>query len=112
MIVLLGLKKSRHAVLVRIADEIGHDEGMTMPIPGLDCYLVVIKPSKSLKDIGVTLAHEMVHVKQMARGYLQIKNGVRYWRGVRYRKNHRYMALPWELNAFALQEIIFRLAVE
>jgi hypothetical protein len=112
MIALLGLKTSTHCVLVRVADELGNDEGLTVPIPGINSYIVVIKPSKSLKDIGVTLAHEMVHVKQLARGYLQIKNGGRYWCGKRYRKNHKYMALPWELDAFSKQEIIFRLAVE
>jgi hypothetical protein len=111
MIALLGLKSSKHCVLVRIANELDGDEGVTVPIPDINSYIVVVKPG-SLKDVGTTLAHEMIHVKQLARGYLQIKNGARYWCGRRYRKNVKYLSQPWELDAFSKQEIIFRLAVE
>lgn len=112
MIKLLGLTTSKYCVLVRVAHETDGDDGLTIPVPGLQAYIIVIRPSASLREIGVTLAHEMVHVKQLSRGYLRVKNGARYWCGKRYRKNHRYMASPWELDAFSKQEIIFRLAIE
>jgi len=106
----LGLTKSRKTVLVRIAREC-EGMGMTVPLHGLDSYVVVIKPMK-LKDIGITLAHEMVHVRQMARGTLQTVNGVNYWCGKRYTKRTKYLDMPWEQDAFARQEIIFRKAIE
>jgi predicted metal-dependent phosphotriesterase family hydrolase len=84
---------------------------MTVPLNGLDSYVVVVKPMK-LKDLGLTLAHEMVHVRQMSKGILQIVNGINYWCGKRYTKKTKYLEQPWELDAFARQEIIFRKAIE
>jgi hypothetical protein len=110
LIKLLGIKNSKHLVLVRVADEIGMDEGITVPVKEISSYIVVIKPG-SAYHVGVTLAHEMIHVKQLSRGYLKLQNGVSYWCGKRYRKNTKYMDRPWELDAFSKQEIIFRRAL-
>ena len=65
----LGLTKSRKTLLVRIANEC-EGMGMTVPLHGLDSYVIVVRPMK-LKDLGITLAHELVHVRQMARGTLR-----------------------------------------
>jgi hypothetical protein len=110
MIKQLGLRNSRKSLLVRIANEC-ESMGMTVPLNGLDSYVVVVKPMK-LKDLGLTLAHEMVHVRQMSKGILQIVNGINYWCGKRYTKKTKYLEQPWELDAFARQEIIFRKAIE
>ena len=110
MIQQLSLQNSRKSLLVRIANEC-EGMGMTVPLNGLDSYVVVVKPMK-LKDLGLTLAHEMVHVRQMSKGILQIVNGINYWRGKRYTKKTKYLEQPWELDAFARQEIIFRKAIE
>jgi hypothetical protein len=109
MIKQLGLQNSRKSLLIRIANEC-EGMGMTVPLHGLDSYVVVVRPMK-LKDIGITLAHEMVHVRQMARGILQAVGGVNYWCGKRYTKRTKYLEQPWELDAFARQEIIFRKAI-
>jgi len=106
----LGLTNSRKTVLVRIANEC-EGMGMTVPLHGLDSYVVVVKPMK-LKDLGITLTHEMVHVRQMAKGILKTVNGVNYWRGKKYTKRTKYLDQPWEQDAFARQEIIFRKAIE
>lgn len=106
----LGLTRSRKSVLIRIANECD-GMGMTVPLHGLDSYVVVVKPMK-LKDLGTTLTHEMVHVRQMAKGILQTVNGVNYWRGKKYTKRTKYLDMPWEQDAFARQEIIFRKAIE
>lgn len=110
MIRQLSLQNSRKSLLVRIANEC-EGMGMTVPLNGLDSYVVVVKPMK-LKDLGLTLAHEMVHVRQMSKGILQIVNGINYWCGKRYTKKTKYLEQPWELDAFARQEIIFRKAIE
>jgi hypothetical protein len=119
MVEQLGLTRSRRAVLIKVTDEI--DEGMqgaTLNIDIADCYLVLIKKPKrvtktSLLEMGTTLAHEMVHVRQLAKGQMKfLPNQARVWMGKRYSKKTHYLDQPWELDAFARQEILFRKAIE
>ena len=119
MIEQLGLTRSRRAVLIKVTDEI--EEGMvgaTLNIEIADCYLVLIKQPKrvtkaSLLEMGTTLAHEMVHVRQLAKGQMKfLPNQARIWMGKRYGKKTHYLDQPWELDAFARQEIVFRKAIE
>lgn len=111
MIEQLGLTRSRKAVVVRLESDCD-GMGMTIPVDVLDSYVVVIQPRMSIKDIGLTLAHEMVHVRQMARGILRTVNGTHYWAGRRYTKRTKYLDQPWERDAFARQEIVFRKAID
>jgi len=114
MIEQLGLTRSRRAVLVKVTDEIEDDmQGATINIEIADCYLVLIRQPKritkaSLLEMGTTLAHEMVHVRQLAKGQMKfLPNQAR-----RYNKRTHYLDQPWELDAFARQEILFRKAIE
>ena len=109
----LGLTRSRKTLLIRIANECGQgNEGMTMPLDGIDSYVVVVRPG-TLAQIGVTLAHEMVHVRQLAKGLMKfLPNQARIWMGKRYNKRTHYLDQPWELDAFARQEILIRKAIE
>ena len=112
MITQLGLDSSRKAVVIQIEDDGTSNMGSTIPVDALDSYIVVVKPHRKLKDIGFTLAHEMVHVRQMAKGILKsVKNG-HTWAGKRYSNKTKYLDMPWEQDAFARQEIIFRRAIE
>jgi hypothetical protein len=54
----------------------------------------------------------MVHVRQMALGILRVVDGKNYWKGKRYTKRTKYLDQPWEQDAFARQEIIFRKSIE
>ena len=108
---LLGLVNSRKSVVIKLEQDC-EGMGFTVPIDILDSYIVVIKSSMSIKDIGLTLAHEMVHVRQFAKGILRSKNGVSYWKGKRYAKKTNYLDRPWEQDAFARQEIVFRKSIE
>ena len=110
MVKQLGLTNTRKSLLIRLEKDC-EGMGYTVPVDILDSYVVIIKPSMSIKSIGVTLAHEMVHVRQMAKGILKIKNGVNYWCGKRYTKRTKYLDQPWEQDAFARQEIVFRKAI-
>ena len=104
----LKLNRSRKTLLIKVTNkDLDEQEGTTFPLDVIDSYVVLIKP-KSLKDMGVTLAHEMIHVKQLAKGTLKQVNGVNFWKGKRYRKNHKYLNLPWEIEAFSKQELLFR----
>ena len=111
MLVQLGLAKNRQLLMIKVDPEL--DElGTTVPLTGLDTYLVVLKPTRNLYALGVTLAHELVHVRQMARGILKIMPKGKKWRGKYYGRNVAYLQQPWELDAFARQEIVFRRAIE
>jgi hypothetical protein len=107
----LSLTNSRKAVLIRLESDC-EGMGMTVPVDFIDSYVVVVRATMSIKDIGLTLAHEMVHVRQMARGILKSVNGVQYWAGKRYTKRTKYLDQPWERDAFARQEIVFRKAID
>ena len=115
----LGLTKSKRAVLIKVNnDNLEGMEGATLYIEFADCYLVLVKPAKrltknSLLNMATTLAHEMVHVRQLAKGMLKyLPNEHKIWMGKRYTKKTKYLDQPWELDAFARQEIILRKAIE
>ena len=114
MISQLKLENCSKAVVIRIKDECDGNQGITVDLSELTgCYMVVIKPTRKLKDIGLTLAHEMVHVKQLAKGVLKNKqNGVNIWAGKRYSSKTAYLDMPWEIEAFSKQELILRRAFE
>ena len=108
----LKLTRSRKTLLIKVSNkDLDGQEGATAPLDMIDAYVVLIKP-KNLKDMGITLAHEMIHVKQLAKGTLKQVDGVNYWKGKRYRKNHKYLNLPWEIEAFSKQELLFRRTLE
>jgi hypothetical protein len=119
MIEQLGLTNSRRAVLIKVTDETPGDfHGATLHMEFADCYLVLIRPPKRLTDaklcdMATTLAHEMVHVRQLSKGIMQLlPNGSRMWMGKKYTKKTKYIDQPWELDAFARQEIVVRRALE
>jgi len=106
MIQQLKLTRSRKYLVVKV-DKLDGSNGLTMPMDGLDTYLVVINPADVIQ-MGLTLAHEMVHVKQMASGKLK----GRVWNGKKVSKRTKYLDLPWEVQAFEQQELIFRRAID
>lgn len=113
MIRQLKLENSTKVVLIRVADECGTNQGITVDLGPTLGYVVVIKPTRKLKELGLTLAHEMVHVKQLAKGTLKHrKTGSFIWSGKRYSKKTEYLSMPWEIEAFSKQELILRRAFE
>jgi hypothetical protein len=110
----LGLEKSRKALLIRVANECeGDTEGMTIDLSKwTGAYLVIIKPKRNLVQLGLTLAHEMVHVKQLAKGLLKQKRSGHTWMGKMYGKKTPYLQMPWEIEAYSKQELILRRAFE
>ena len=111
MLAQLKLTKSKKLLHV-IIDPTLEDLGTTVPLKGLDTYLVVLKPVKDLAVLGATLAHELTHVAQFAKGTLQITPRGKRWKGKYYGRKVPYLDQPWEIQAFAKQEIIMRRAIE
>ena len=106
----LGLSNSRKFLLVDVC-RLDGDNGLTTPLPGLDTYVIALNPAK-WEELGITLAHEMVHVRQLAKGILKAEGGNKWWRGKKYSKRTKYLDMPWEIDAFARQELLFRRALE
>ena len=111
MLAQLGLTNSRKALVVILESDCT-ELGLTFAMDALDAYVISIKATQSIKEIGLTLAHELVHVRQMAKGFLKsVGYGAHTWAGKRYSKSTPYLSRPWEVDAFSRQEIIFRRAV-
>ena len=111
MLTQLGLDRSRKLLMVKMDREL-EDHGTTVPMTGIDTVLVVLKPNRNFLELGVTLAHELVHVRQMAKGILKVTPRGKKWRGKFYSKSTPYLDQPWEQEAFARQEIVFRRAID
>ena len=101
-------KKFLHVIIDRDLEDLG----TTVPLNGLDTYLVVIKSQKDKTLLGATLAHELTHVAQFAKGTLQLTPRGKLWKGKYYGRKVPYLDQPWEIQAFAKQEILFRRAIE
>ena len=110
----LKIENCSKAVLIRIADECeNNSQGLTLDLSKhTGAYLVVIKPRRDLVQLGLTLAHEMVHVKQLAKGTLKQKRSGHTWMGKMYGKKTQYLDQPCEIEAFSKQELILRRAFE
>jgi hypothetical protein len=115
----LGLTNSKRAVLVKVTKDLEDDfQGATHNIEFADCMMVLIKMPKrltplKLMEMATTLAHEMVHVRQLAKGVLRFApNEVKYWKGKRYTSKTKYLDMPWEIDAFSKQELLLRRAID
>lgn len=73
-------------------------------------YLIELKKGMSLELALITLAHEIVHVKQYVQKELKIiyvkDDFVDVWMGKRYR-NVKYYDQPWEREAFSMDEDLY-----
>ena len=107
----LGLSRSRRLLMVKVDPEMT-ELGVTVPMVGINTYLIVLRPTKDLLALGITLAHELTHVAQFAKGMLKVTPRGKKWRGKFYPSGYPYLQQPWEIQAFARQEIVFRRAID
>ena len=111
MLTQLKLTQSRTHLQIIVDKDIEHT-GQTIPLTGINTILVVIKPTRDRVQLGITLAHELAHVAQFAKGLLVCTPKGKRWRGRYYGRSVAYLDQPWEQAAFARQELIFRRAIE
>ena len=111
MMTQLGLDRSRRLLMIKVDRDL-EDQGSTIPMLGIDTFLVVLKPTRNILNLGITLAHELTHVAQFAKGTLQVTPRGKKWRGKFYGLKTPYLDQPWEVQAFSKQEILFRRAIE
>ena len=111
MLAQLKLTRSRTHLHIIVDKDIEHT-GQTIPLTGINTILVVLKPVRNKLELGITLAHELAHVAQFAKGLLVCTPKGKRWKGRYYGRSVAYLDQPWEQAAFARQEIIFRRAIE
>jgi len=111
MLAQLKLTKSRKFLHIKVDRDL-EESGTTIPLAGLDTILVVLKANRNKIDLGVTLAHELAHVAQFARGTLTLTPKGKRWKGKFYGRGVAYLQQPWEIDAFSKQELIFRRAID
>lgn len=78
---------------------------------GTNNYLVELKQDLSVSHMLVTLAHELVHLKQYVtkelKSYYVGGTPVDVWRGKRYR-NLSYESQPWEIEALTKEQDLYQ----
>ena len=107
----MKLTKNKRLLHIKF-DRDFEDLGTMVPMLGIDTFLIVIKPTRNLHELGVTLAHELIHVAQVAKGKLRFVPRGCVWQGKFYNRQVPYLSKPWEIQAFREQELLFRRAVE
>ena len=113
----LNLTRSRYLLTVltdkTLITEHGCNGGVIQA--GTDIIGMVLDSRLPLQQLVLTIAHEMVHVKQIARGRLQNRvvnrEMINVWGGQAYTQaDLAYHKRPWELEAFRQErELAFRL---
>jgi hypothetical protein len=97
-------------ICVQLSNDMEHADGYCLAV---DRREFVIEVDSRLKgdDFITALTHEMVHVKQYARGETKdVNTFTKSWKGEEYIAAYstvdEYMALPWEAEAYELQEVL------
>jgi hypothetical protein len=113
MISQLKLEPNKKSVVILIEKSPG-EPGLTIPL-NIDegVLLVVLDLNQTLRELALSLAHEMVHVRQFAKGMLTMsKSGIFTWMGRKMPRRTPYLDQPWEIDAFSKQELLMRRAIE
>jgi hypothetical protein len=104
----LKLKNSKFRLDVFTKYRMSEEHGMRGNVTKLGPKdLVMVVDSKlDMERLVLTLAHEMVHIKQYARGQIQTNKAGKpmYWMGKKVSKS--YFEQPWELEAFSKERIL------
>ncbi len=89
-------------------DKIYQADGYCLAVTNRE-FNIEIEKTLNEEDFITAVCHEMVHVKQFARGETQdINIFTKKWKGIEYLGAYstvdEYMQLPWEKEAYKMQE--------
>lgn len=68
-------------------------------------FLIEIAKDRSVRYMLMTLAHEIVHLKQYALG--EINEEMNTWKGKRYTNAKAYWNTPWEIEAYGRERGLY-----
>lgn len=108
----LSLSKSkRELILITSKNQIKETGAKGLTGVEGNAIIVCLDSRLNERDMLDTMAHEMVHVQQLAKGMLVYRMDgdveTAIWRG-KDMSNMHYLARPWELQAMGQSEIIVR----
>lgn len=74
-------------------------------------FTIVIDPNLNKKQTLLALAHELVHLKQYAKGELRdySRTGHTAWRGEKIDSHVNYWETPWEIEAYGREKGLYHL---
>ena len=103
----LGISRLKNNIIVQVHHKVFlNDDGTQAEVESIDSRNFIVDLCMYSNWV-VNLAHEMVHVKQFARG--ELDSGLTSWKSNKYCANIEYWHQPWEKEARRLQ---FKLAEE
>ena len=97
-------------ICVQLSDDMEYADGYCLAVDKRE-FVVEIDSRLKGDDFITALTHEMVHVKQYARGETKdVNQFTKSWKGDEYISFFStiddYMELPWEKEAYNLQEVL------
>lgn len=76
-------------------------------------FLIQINSTLSREEMIMTLAHELTHVKQFARGELKLYTDKGRWKKKTFILDKlNYYLYPWEIEAFGYGHALYQLYIE
>lgn len=97
----LGISRLKTNILVKVYHKVFIEDATEGDCEPFDNRTFVIRVAMYGNWLS-TLAHEMVHVKQFARG--ELDSGLSSWKSNKYCANIDYWDQPWEKEARRLQD--------
>lgn len=74
-------------------------------------FQIELRRHRSVKNTLLCLAHEMVHMKQFAKGEINV--GLTKWKGEPYdTEANEYHMYPWEVEASSKEQLLYAMYVE
>ena len=91
---------------VQLKNLTGDAVGFCMMEENNRMFTIEADKKMGIKDLVTTICHEMIHVKQYVRKEMTdnlVEGGQATWRGRKVNPNTKYYDLPWEKEAYRLQ---------
>ena len=105
----LKLEKSKNTLFIFSRKDLEKETGAAGMVYPHSAGLITMDLDSRLKidKLIQTLAHEMVHVKQIAKGQLSYDGKKVFWKGERfYPKRMSYYNHPWEIDAWRNEKVL------
>lgn len=104
----LNLTNSTYSLVVFTERGMSAREGVRGKVFKLGPKVIgmAVDTALDIERLIITLAHEMIHVKQHAKGQIKFGRNLnsKFWMGRKYRAS--YYDLPWEVEAFSKERIL------
>jgi hypothetical protein len=105
----LKLEKSKNTLFVSSKKDLEKEtgaQGMVYPYAA-GLISMELDSRLNMNKLIQTLAHEMVHVRQIAKGQLSYDGKKVFWKGKRYYpKRMSYYDHPWEIDAWRNEKVL------